>query len=802
MEGNLEMQTQLKNQSYVKERLNFFLTDVVKKNPKNATVKDWYLAICNMLNDELVDMADITEHNILNGKNKMMAYMSMEYLLGKLSRQSLLNLGMWNSLKKVLASYKVDIEKVIDLEPSTQLGNGGLGRLAACFFDSLATLKLPAFGYGLFYRCGIYRQEIKDGVQIEKPDLWIEKINPAIDRRNDIKYSVGFGGKLTLGANIEDMKWEPKETVIATANDVMIAGYENEAVLRVRLWEAERRDKTTPDLKKNITNITDFLYPPDSTDDGRRLRLRQEYLLVSASVQDLFERFRQTGLPVTQIEKFLAVQLNDTHPTLAIPEIIRILIQQYHFTFEQAYQKMHKICAYTNHTLLAEALEKIGIDLFRSELPYHFAIIERINQDFMAFAMRTVADWKLDKIRIINYRDGYVNCGNLCIVATNKVNGVAELHSKLLKKKEFSLFSNLYRGKFINETNGITQRKWLLEANPKLSNLISKTIGDEWITNLDKLRGLLRYRNDAGFIEKWSKVKYENKVEFVDFVKDDIGIKLDPSFMIDSQIKRIHEYKRQFLNVMLVIDRYNRIMDGDTVGMQPKIYVFAGKAHPSYTAGKEIIALINDVAKVVNSERKCRDLLKVVFVPNYNIDKAQMIIKATELSEQISTAGKEASGTGNMKFALNGALTIGTLDGANVEIRNHVGAKNIFIFGLNAKQVYRMKDKGYNAQEYYDNNPRIQRVIEQILTGAFCGGKSDRYANLMEVFFNHNDEYMLLADFDSYIAKQEEVDALYNNKKLWWKKSIINVANCGFFSSDRTISSYAKDVWKIKEIEE
>ena len=796
------MQTQLNNLSYLKERLNFFLNYSVKKNPKNATIKDWYVAICNMLNDELVDIADVTEHNILNGKNKMMAYMSMEYLMGKLSKQSMINLGMWNNLKKILSSYKVDVEDVIDLEPSTQLGNGGLGRLAACFFDSLATLKFPAFGYGLFYRCGIYKQEIKNGLQIEKPDLWIEKINPAIDKRNDIKYTVNFGGKIVNTSSLENVIWEADESVTATANDVMIAGYENDTVLRVRLWEAERKDKSAPDLKKNITNITDFLYPPDSTEEGKRLRLRQEYLLVSASIQDLFNRFEKTGASVNQIDKFLAVQLNDTHPTLAIPEIIRILMQRYNFTFEQAYQKMYKICAYTNHTLLAEALEKIGIDLLKKELPYHFAIIEKINQNFMDFAMRTVADWKLDKIRIVNYRDGYVNCGNLCIVATNRVNGVAELHSKLLKKKEFSLFNSLYRGKFINETNGITQRKWLLETNPRLSSLITKTIGDEWITNLDKLKGLLKYKNDTAFLEKWRKVKYENKVDFVDFVRDSMGIKLDPNFMIDSQIKRIHEYKRQFLNIMQVIDRYNRIMDGDTAGMQPKIYVFAGKAHPSYIAGKEIITLINDVAKVVNNEKKCRDLLKVVFVPNYNIDRAQTIIRATELSEQISTAGKEASGTGNMKFALNGALTVGTLDGANVEIRDKVGAKNIFIFGLNAKQVYRTKDKGYNAQAIYNNSPRIQRVIEQILTGAFCGGQANRYSHLMQSFFNHNDEYMLLADFDSYVSVLDDIDAAYNNQKLWWKKSIINVANSGFFSSDRTIKSYAKDIWKIKEIKE
>lgn len=796
------MQTQLTNQKYLKERLNFFLTETTKKTPKNAKLNDWYVAFVNMLNDELVDLADVSEHNILNRKNKMVAYLSMEYLLGKLSRQSLLNMGAYESFKKAFASYKVDLDELLKLEPSTQLGNGGLGRLAACFFDSLATLDYPAFGYGLLYRCGIYKQEIKNNIQVEKPDIWIEKQNPAIDKRRDIAYTVNFGGYVKKSSRLEDMVWMPSEAVKAFANDVLIAGYDTDNTLRIRLWEAERNDKSKPDLKKNITNLTDFLYPPDSTFDGRKLRLRQEYLLVSASIQDLFERFKKTGVSVDKIEKFLAVQLNDTHPTLAIPEIIKILMQDYNMPYEQAFEKMNKICAYTNHTLLAEALEKIDINLFKSELPYHFAIIERINEDFMNMAKRTVADWKLNKIEIINYRDNYINCGNLCIVATHKVNGVAALHSKLLKKKEFAVFSSLFPKKFTNETNGITQRKWLLESNPKLSNLITKTIGNEWVKDLTKLKKLLKYKNDENFLAKLEKVKMENKVAFAEFVKNELHIKISPNFIIDSQIKRIHEYKRQFLNIMQVIDRYNRIIDGDTKGMEAKVYVFAGKAHPSYTAGKEIITLINDVADVVNKDKRCNDLLKVVFVPNYNIDKAQMIISATEVSEQISTAGKEASGTGNMKFALNGALTIGTLDGANVEIRDKVGSKNIFIFGLNAKKVYNLKERGYDAQKYFNDNPRIQRIVEQIMSGYFCHGDTSRYKTLMESFFNNNDEYMLLADFNSYIKAQSNIDEMYKNKKLWLKKSLINIANCGFFSSDRTIKSYAKDIWKIKEIKE
>lgn len=796
------MQKQLTNQKYLKERLSFFLTETTKKTPKSAKLQDWYVAFVNMLNDELVDMADFTEHNILNGKNKMMAYLSMEYLLGKLSNQTLLNMQVKESFKKAFASFGVDLEKILALEPSTQLGNGGLGRLAACFFDSVATLNYPAFGYGLFYRCGIYKQQIKDGKQVEQPDLWIAKENPAVDRRSDIKYIVNFGGTVNKKDSIENMIWKPSEAIKTTANDILLAGYGNETVVRVRLWEAERKDKTKPDIKKTITNITDFLYPPDMTVEGKRLRLRQEYVLVSASIQDLFERFKKTNLPIEKIDRFLAVQLNDTHPTLAIPEIIRILMQEYGFSYEKAYKKMYDICAYTNHTLMAEALEKIDTNLFKSELPYHFAIIERINNDFLNIAKQTVADWKMEKIEIVNYDKGYVNSGNLCIVATHKVNGVAALHSKLLKKKEFPLFSSIYPRKFINETNGITQRKWLLEANPKLASFITKNIGDKWITDLYQLKKLLKFKNDTNFLEKFKKVKQENKLELLSLIKNDLGLKLDPSFMVDSQIKRIHEYKRQFLNILQVIDRYNRIIDGDVEGLQPKICLFAGKAPPTYDIAKDIVSLINDVANVVNKDKRCKDLLKVVFVPNYNIDKAQTIISATELSEQISTAGKEASGTGNMKFALNGALTIGTLDGANVEIKQNVGSKNIFIFGLTAKQVYNLKEKGYNAQHYFNNNPRMQRIVEQIMSGYFSNGDKHKHDTVMNAFFNNNDEYMILPDFDSYVNTQLKVDKLYANQKEWWKKALINTANCGFFSSDRTIESYAKDIWKIREIKE
>lgn len=796
------MNKELRNLKYVKERLTYYLSKTSNKTIKQANVRDWYNAFTDMINNELISSANDTEENILNRKNKFVAYLSMEYLLGKLGNQTLLNLKAKEIFSRAFDSFGVKLEDVLDLEVQTQLGNGGLGRLAACFFDSLSTLNLPAFGYGLFYRCGIYKQVIEKGMQVEKPDLWIKDKNIAVDKRKDISYIVNFGGRIEKGDNIETMKWIPAEGVKCNANDILLAGYGDKATLRVRLWEAERNDKSAPDIKKTITNITDFLYPPDMTDEGRRLRLRQEYVLVSASVQDLFARFRKTGLSINKIDNFLAVQLNDTHPTLAIPEIIRILMTEYAFSYDEAYKKMYKICAYTNHTLMAEALEKIGINLFKSELPYHFAIIEKINADFMAMAKEKVANFKLSQIEVINYNKNFVNMGNLCMVATHKVNGVAALHSKLLKNKEFSLLSQLFPRKFINETNGITQRKWLLEANPELSSFITKTIGDKWITDLYQLKKLLKFKNDVNFLEKFARIKRKNKEHLLSMIKNETGFSFSPDFMLDSQIKRIHEYKRQFLNILQVIDRYNRICDGDTEGLQPKICLFAGKAPPTYDIAKDVISLINDVANIVNNDKRCRDLLKVVFVPNYNITKAQMIIPASEISEQISTAGKEASGTGNMKFALNGALTIGTLDGANVEIKKEVGAKNIFIFGLTARQVYNLKERGYDANKYYSKNPRLQRIIEQIQAGVFSNGDKHKHDTVLNAFFNNNDEYMILPDFNSYVDTQLELDELYANQKIWWQKALINVANCGFFSSDRTIKSYARDIWKIKEIKE
>ena len=517
----------------------------------------------------------------------------------------------------------------------------------------------------------------------------------------------------------------------------------------------------------------------------------------------MFNKFKKTNKSLSELDKFLSIQLNDTHPCLTIPELIRLLIVEYNFNFKDAYDKTVKICSYTNHTLLQEALEKINLKFIKQLLPFHYIILDKIDKDFCKLVKNKITNKELETVRIIQHnkktKEKFLNCGNLSVIASNKVNGVAKLHTELLKKQEFKLFNKLYPKKIINETNGISQRKWLLETNPDLANLISKTIGNNWITDLSKLKELLKYKNNINFLNSLKKIKTNNKKKLLKYIEDTLNISINSNFMVDSQIKRIHEYKRQFLNILQVIDRYNKICSGETIGMIPKVYIFAGKAHPAYKVGIEIITLINDVAKVINNDNRCKDLLRVVFIPNYNIDLAKLIISASEVSEQISTAGKEASGTGNMKMMINGALTIGTLDGANIEIKEQVGNDNIYIFGLTAKQIEKEKSK-YNIKEFIKNNFNLNKIITDIKESKF--GNVKRYQNLLTTFLEYNDKFMICKDFDDYINTQFLIDKDYKNKNNWYRKSLINIANAGFFSSDRTIKGYINDIWKVKPIKE
>ncbi len=788
----------LQNVNYIKEKIEFYLSNKFNKNKQIAKLRDFYEIFVSLLNNELKDYKINTENKILNSNNKFAAYLSMEYLLGKLSMQTLTNLKIYDAFKKAFKSYNINFDDILNEEPSTQLGNGGLGRLAACFFDSFATHSYPVFGYGLLYNFGLFKQEFKDNIQIAKPDNWIEKENPAVLKTN-IKYKVGFAGSVSRSNYLEKIIWKPEEIIEVTANDICVTGYNSDTCLNIRLWSSKRIDNKEPNVDKISNNLTDFLYPKDDTTEGKILRLKQEYLLTSASVQDLINRFNKTGKDISEIERYISIQLNDTHPALAIPELVRILMTEYDFDFSTAYNKTKNICSYTNHTLMAEALEKIDIKFIKEVLPFHYKILLKINNNLKANLIK-LSQEKLDEIGVITKtKDNNIvlNCANLCISSTNKVNGVAALHTKLLKKETFPIFNSIYPKKFINETNGISQRKWLLETNPSLSNLITDTIGDNWITDLDNLKLLLKYKKNTGFLNSLLNIKQNNKKHLFNYIKENLGICIPDYFMVDSQIKRIHEYKRQFLNILQILDRYNNICEGNIKNIIPKVYIFAGKAHPAYKAGINIITLIKDIADVINNDTRCNKLLKVVFIPNYNIDIAKVILSASEVSEQISQAGKEASGTGNMKFALNGALTIGTLDGANIEIKENVGKNNIFIFGMNAKQNIKIR-KNYNIQNYLDKYDNLNRIIIDIKSSKY--GNINRYENLFKAFENNNDEFSICADFDSYIKTQKKIDIEYQNKSSWMKKSLINIANTGFFSSDRTVKGYAKDIWQIEKI--
>ncbi|MCL2439277.1 MAG: glycogen/starch/alpha-glucan family phosphorylase [Alphaproteobacteria bacterium] len=791
------MQKTIQNPNYFKEGLLKYLKKSARKNPKDVSSAELYDALTKFTNEELSRLATKSETRILNSKKRFACYLSMEYLLGSLGMQTLLSLEAVPAAVQAFAYFGSSLPKVMSHDVATQLGNGGLGRLAACFFDSIATKRLPVFGYGLFYRCGIFKQSIgADNKQISEPDMWLRENNICVIKRDDVGFEIPFGGYVENPNDLNNAIWWPSEIVRVQARDIVLAGFGANYASTIRLWEAERPDASAPSLDKQIKNITDFLYPPDGDDEGRKLRLKQEFVLVAASINDMFDRFKKTKLPIEQIDQFVRVQLNDTHPTLAIPEIVRILIQDYGFTYERAFEKMYSMCAYTNHTLLAEALEKIGSDMFRRLLPHHFSIIERMHKDFMNKA-EGVKKINLDNVGIINYDKGYVNCGNLCMAATSRVNGVAKLHSDLLAKKEFVDFSRIFPHKFTNVTNGITPRRWLLQTNARLSNILAPTIGNSWITDLNRLKSLLKFKRSRLVLSSLLDMKYENKKELFHEFEQTLGLKLNPRFMLDSQIKRIHEYKRQFLAIMHAIYRYNKIIDGKTKGLEPRVILFAGKAHPAYEAGKDIITLIGDVAKKINNDPRAHHWLKVVFVPNYNIDLAEKIIRASDLSEQISTAGKEASGTGNMKLALNGALTIGTLDGANVEIRDFVGRRNFFLFGLTARQVYKLKERGYNAQKYFETQPEIIRIMRQI-TGGFFG--ANKYETLLKQFMESGDQYMLLADFKSYVKAQRKADKLFARPFKWSKKMLLNIAKCGFFSSDRSMDDYAKNIWGIEEV--
>ncbi len=790
----------------------------VGEDPSKASNRDWFQALATLLAGVLNER-NIRTAGSYSGKNvKKVYYLSMEHLIGRSLTKVIFDLGLHDVVTDGLEQLGLSFEKIQDMEPDAALGNGGLGRLAACFMDSLATHNYPSFGYGIRYEYGMFNQEIKSGRQVEHPENWLHHGNPWETKRPNVRFPVNFGGRVARFKNSRGEKeclWVDSDQIMATAYDVRVSGYQSSTVGNLRLWSAsspqafdlhhfhEGNYMDAVRSKTESENLSKVLYPNDKNQHGQALRLKQEYFFVSASIQDLLERFLREYDDLNKLPSKVAIQLNDTHPALAVPELIRLLTDRHKLPFKQALEISKNTFSYTNHTLLPEALETWSIDIMQAILPRHLEIIYKLNDVFLR-RVRHIFPGDTEVLRRVSLVDDDHHCirmAHLAIVGSHKVNGVAELHTKLLRTGLFADFDRIFPGHFVNMTNGITPRRWLLQANPGLADLITEAIGPGWVRDLSCLSDLIPLADDAAFCEKFGAIKQANKVRLGQEVRKVAHIHTDPSSLFDSQVKRIHEYKRQLLNLFHVITRYNRIKDGVNADFPSRTVIFAGKAAPSYDAAKLILHLINDVAETVNNDPMVGGRLKVVFLPDYRVTTAEIIIPGSELSEQISTAGTEASGTGNMKFALNGALTIGTLDGANVEIEEEVGRDNIFIFGLDADGAHNLRTAGYDPKEFYSGNPELKRVVDMISGGFFSPDDPLRYKPVIDNLLYHGDHFLLLADYASYIECQERVDAAYQDRKSWVRKAILNVANMGKFSADHTIHNYAQKIWNIQSTE-
>jgi starch phosphorylase len=787
------------------------------KDRITATGSDAYFALSLAIRDRLVRKWLRTQHQYFQKDVKRVYYLSLEYLMGRVLGNSLINMDYYKECHDILKEDGYSLEEIREIEHDMGLGNGGLGRLAACYLDSMATLELPAFGYGIRYEYGIFNQAIENGQQVEYPDSWLQNGNPWDIFRRDLEYRVKFYGKASKIQNPDGtyrFDWTDTEDVLAIGYDIPVPGYKNNTVNNLRLWQAKAcsdfsfKDFNAGDYvaavasKTGSETISKVLYPNDSYVEGKFLRLKQQYFFVSATLQDIIRKYKINHKTFDKFPEKNAIQLNDTHPVVAIPELMRILIDQEGLSWDKAWKITSKTFAYTNHTVVPEALEEWSLSLFEELLPRHIQIVYEINRRFIEDVKKnyTTDANILSGLSIINESNGKsVRMANLAIVGSFAVNGVAVLHTEILKTRIFSHFHKIYPGKFINITNGITPRRWLKTANPFLSKIISDRIGENWVYDLYDLRKLEEFIDNPDFREEFRNAKWLNKRLLVNLIEENNGIRVNPESMFDVQIKRFHEYKRQLLNVLHIITLYNRIKDKPKIEMVPRTIIFAGKAAPAYFMAKTIIKLINSVAEVVNNDPDVGDKLKVVFIPNYSVTLAEKIIPAADLSEQISMAGLEASGTGNMKFTLNGALTIGTMDGANIEIREEVGEENIFIFGLLADEVVKLKSSGYNPRTYYESNPMLKRVIDMIATNYFNKNEPGIFKSIVDSLLG-TDYYCLLADYQPYIDAQDEVSKLYLNVEEWTRKTILNVARVGKFSSDRSIKEYAEKIWKVEPV--
>ena len=802
----------------IKDALNERLIYSVGKDSMTATDRDWFMTSAYMVRDRLIDrwMQTMSSYYELNAKR--VYYLSMEFLIGRSLMNGLHNLKMEQPTRQALQELGVALEKIREVEFDAALGNGGLGRLAACFLDSMATLDFPGYGYGIRYEYGMFRQHIEDGRQIERPDNWLRYGNPWELARPEVLHQVKFHGRVAEYADVNGVaryQWTDTEDVMAMAYDTPVPGYGTHTVNNMRLWAAKSSRDFDLDYfnqgnyikavenKDRSESLSKVLYPDDSTQMGHELRLKQQYFFTCASLQDILIRYLKDHDDFDALPDKVAIQLNDTHPAISIAELMRVLVDLHRLPWEKAWDITVRTFSYTNHTLMPEALETWPVAMFENILPRHLQIIYEINHRFLKDVRHQFPGDNdlLRRMSLISEDGGKrIRMAHVAIVGSHKVNGVSAIHTRLMKQTIFADFDRVYPGKFINITNGITPRRWLNHSNPRLAELISSRIGMGWVKELSQLKRLIPLADDAAFRQQFADIKRENKVRLAGLIKQELNLDVNVDSLFDVQIKRIHEYKRQLLNVLHVITIYNRIRHGGEC--VPRTVIFGGKAAPGYAMAKLIIRLINDVADTVNNDPQVKGRLKVVFIRNYDVSTAEFIVPAADLSEQISTAGTEASGTGNMKLSLNGALTIGTLDGANVEIGEEVGQENIFIFGLTADEVAHLQAKGYSPWDFYNANGELREALNMIASGFFSPVQTNRFKPILDNLLHHGDQYLLLADYAAYIACQGEVENAYTKQDVWVKKAILNVASMGKFSSDRAIGQYATEIWDVKPVDQ
>jgi starch phosphorylase len=801
----------------IKEDLLDHLFYTQGRLPELATRNDWYMALALTVRDRLLDRWINTVRTLMRSDVRVVSYLSAEFLIGPQMGNNLINLGIHNQVGQAVNDLGLDLDDLIEQEEEPGLGNGGLGRLAACYLESLATLQVPAIGYGIRYEFGIFDQEIRDGWQVEVTDKWLSQGNPWEIRRPEISFDVCFGGHTETSYDSNGrlkVNWVPGRVVKGVAYDTAVVGYKVGTADLLRLWRAEATESFDFDAfnvgdyyraveeKVASETITKVLYPNDTINKGKQLRLEQQYFFVSCSLQDMVRINDFSENKIDEFHEYFAVQLNDTHPSIAVAELMRLLVDLRGLDWDFAWSITQRTFGYTNHTLLPEALETWPLPLFRDVLPRHLEIIFEINRRFLDEVRRRFPgdEQRVQRMSLIAESDQkYVRMAHLAAVGSHAINGVAALHTELLKSSVLRDFNDLYPERFTNVTNGVTPRRWMVLSNPKLTSLLTEHIGDEWISSSEaNLKRLESLKDESDFRARWRQVKLDNKLTLANLIKARTGIVVDPNSLFDVQVKRIHEYKRQHLNALHMLALYLRLKAQPNLEIPPRTFIFGGKAAPGYAIAKLIIKLINSIADVINNDRSLNDRLKVVFLPDFNVKLGQHVYPAADLSEQISTAGKEASGTGNMKFALNGALTIGTLDGANVEIRELVGAENFFLFGLTAGEVFDLKARGYDPRNYYESNEQLRQVIDLIASGALSKGER-LFAPLIDLLLGR-DEYLLLADFQSYMDQQELVGQAFLDSDRWTTMSILNVARTGHFSSDRSIKEYCDRIWNAKPV--